>query len=610
MSDNHILKSLGKEFYFERDGSCCSSSFDSSILFETEVDHSDKVIEKLSHLCLSDSLSDVTLSIDGNKLPAHKMVLASRSEYFKNLFNSGMKESVSCEIVLHESNLDAFKVCLKYLYTGKIDFHSISIDTAIDIFVISNKYAFEDLEDLCTKYFKLHIEEKTICSILMVCLAYDLKEVENMALRFIDKHGSAILALPEFMHLAGPCVESIISRNSFLVDEEDIFHAVERWLAVSEDRLFYKETLIKHIRLSLLSMDCLLGPIRNSNLFAANDILDAINEKYGTSYTNLNHRCFIKPEYDVMMSGYHVVTGDNPSKLTTLASYPQKVECEKKATGHVITPTSEGIIIQFNDKFLINNIKFRLLDHDQRYFSYHIEVSVDGKDWVKVVNHDKYHCRGIQNVFFDKRAVKYVRVRGTFSSMLNLFQILTFRASYTLNPRKVDKITGLIIPERSIATTTESALVIEGVSRTRNALLNGNYEDYDWDNGYTCHQLGSGSITIQFPQPYLVDSMRLLLWDRDDRYYSYYIECSVDGKTWKQIIDKTTEECRSWQYLEFQPEEIVYVKIVGTHNSANEVFHCVHFECPSDIKNKNVDDSIPESEILNGQNVRNSNDDN
>uniref|UniRef100_A0A0K0EQX4 BTB domain-containing protein n=1 Tax=Strongyloides stercoralis TaxID=6248 RepID=A0A0K0EQX4_STRER len=607
MSDNHILRPDNKEFYLERDESCCSNSIDSSFFFETEIDHSDKVIENLSHLCFSKSLSDITLSIGETKIPAHKMVLASRSDYFKNLFNSGMKETVSCEIVLHENNIHAFKICLKYLYTGKIDFHLMPIDMAIDIFIISNKYAFEDLEELCTKYFKLNIEEKNICSLLMVCLAYDLEEVESLVLHYIDKHGNDILNLSEFLDIPGQCVENIISRNSFLADEEVIFITIQKWLLVNKERESFKDTLTKHIRLPLLSIECLFGPIRESKLFKADDILDAIKEKYEKSYSNLNHRCFVRPEYDVMLSRYQIISGDNSSKLTSLPSYSHKIECENKATGHVIGIDSEGIVIEFSNKYLINNITFRLLDYDQRYFSYHIEVSIDGKDWVKLIDYDKYNCMGVQNLFFTQRAVKFVRIRGTKASILNLFQILTFHALYTLNPRKVDPITNIVIPKKSIATTKENALVLEGVSRTRDALLNGNYDDYDWDNGYTCHQLGSGSITIAFPQPYLVSTMRLLLWDRDDRYYSYYIESSINGKVWKRIVDKTTEECRSWQNLQFEPEIVSYVKIVGTYNSANEVFHCVHFECPSNIEIKNeetetIEESISFSEDKNNTN--------
>jgi BTB/POZ domain-containing protein 9 len=55
--------------------------------------------------------------------------------------------------------------------------------------------------------------------------------------------------------------------------------------------------------------------------------------------------------------------------------------------------------------------------------------------------------------------------------------------------------------------------VIEGVSRSRNVLLNNDTKNYDWDSGYTCHQLGSGAIVVQLAQPYIIDSLRYVLMD-------------------------------------------------------------------------------------------------
>lgn len=37
---------------------------------------------------------------------------------------------------------------------------------------------------------------------------------------------------------------------------------------------------------------------------------------------------------------------------------------------------------------------------------------------------------------------------------------------------------------------------------------------------------------------------------------------------------------------------MVFIKIVGTANSANEVFHCVHFECPSQVSTDLLQKSI------------------
>ena len=65
-----------------------------------------------------------------------------------------------------------------------------------------------------------------------------------------------------------------------------------------------------------------------------------------------------------------------------------------------------------------------------------------------------------------------------------------------------------LVPSVNVAQPSFGASVIEGVSRTRNALLNGELRNYDWNSGYTCHQLGSGAIVVQLAQPYIVGAVR------------------------------------------------------------------------------------------------------
>ena len=64
------------------------------------------------------------------------------------------------------------------------------------------------------------------------------------------------------------------------------------------------------------------------------------------------------------------------------------------------------------------------------------------------------------------------------------------------------------VPSVNVATIEKSACVQDGVSRSRHALLNGDTNNYDWDSGYTCHQLGSGAIVVQLGQPFVIDSMK------------------------------------------------------------------------------------------------------
>ena len=78
--------------------------------------------------------------------------------------------------------------------------------------------------------------------------------------------------------------------------------------------------------------------------------------------------------------------------------------------------------------------------------------------------------------------------------------------------------------------------------------------------------------------------MKLLLWDIDARSYSYYIEVSIDYHNWQMVSDRRDVLCKSWQMISFSRRPVVYIRITGTYNTANEVFHCVHFECPASDK--------------------------
>ena len=66
-------------------------------------------------------LADVVLVVEGERFPAHRNVLAARSEYFRGLLLSGMQEgSGQQEISLEEVSAGAFRVVLRYLYTAAV----------------------------------------------------------------------------------------------------------------------------------------------------------------------------------------------------------------------------------------------------------------------------------------------------------------------------------------------------------------------------------------------------------------------------------------------------------------------------------------------------------
>lgn len=74
------------------------------------------------------------------------------------------------------------------------------------------------------------------------------------------------------------------------------------------------------------------------------------------------------------------------------------------------------------------------------------------------------------------------------------------------------------VPEENIATTLFSAQVIRGEMKA--ALLDGDKNNFDQDRGFTRHPIEENSshgIVVRLGKAYIINTMRLLLWDRDMR---------------------------------------------------------------------------------------------
>ncbi|RCN44737.1 BTB/POZ domain protein [Ancylostoma caninum] len=81
--------------------------------YSGEIDHTGFLSDNIGSLFLNTDFSDVVFVVDGEKFPAHKVLLAARSEYFRAMLYGGLKESDEGEIILEETNVFAFRILLK-----------------------------------------------------------------------------------------------------------------------------------------------------------------------------------------------------------------------------------------------------------------------------------------------------------------------------------------------------------------------------------------------------------------------------------------------------------------------------------------------------------------
>ena len=102
-----------------------------------EATHSEATLDKLSQLLRNEKHTDVTFTLtdeDGtcHKIPAHRLVLASQSEYFDRMLFGEMREAQpGVEIPLPDTPLEAFQLLLKYAYTGQIKISNANFPVSV-----------------------------------------------------------------------------------------------------------------------------------------------------------------------------------------------------------------------------------------------------------------------------------------------------------------------------------------------------------------------------------------------------------------------------------------------------------------------------------------------
>ncbi|RIA94083.1 hypothetical protein C1645_873664 [Glomus cerebriforme] len=118
-----------------------------------------KIIEKKSQITSTPKLllphfidffdnqyfSDIKFIFDcGSNINVSKIILVSRSEYFKTMFNGKWKESNESKIYIKDTKYKIFRYLLKYLYTNELD-QDLSLQDLKDLYIESD---LRDLQDL------------------------------------------------------------------------------------------------------------------------------------------------------------------------------------------------------------------------------------------------------------------------------------------------------------------------------------------------------------------------------------------------------------------------------------------------------------------------------
>jgi len=134
------------EFEYEREAS--SSQYTPSNSCDLATD--------LLKLLETSTNADITFIVQGERINAHKAILATRCEYFQRMFAAKTKENATNEVEVPDFEPDVFRGMLSFLYSG-LPPKNLA-DIALELLLASDKYGVEKLKKICEENAAIHSE--------------------------------------------------------------------------------------------------------------------------------------------------------------------------------------------------------------------------------------------------------------------------------------------------------------------------------------------------------------------------------------------------------------------------------------------------------------------
>lgn len=193
--------------------------------------HTSTLLCGLNTLRTKGLLLDVTLVADGEAFQAHRVVLASCSDYFRAMFTDAMRESRQSEICLNGVTAAGIRLLLDYAYTSRLALNLANIQ---DVLSAANHVQVVAVVEACSNYLQAQLDLENCIDIATIAETYSLSQLRQRVYRFMSGHLREFSRSPDFHRLAPQQLEYLLGCD-FPVDcpEAEVLQIVVRWLLAS-----------------------------------------------------------------------------------------------------------------------------------------------------------------------------------------------------------------------------------------------------------------------------------------------------------------------------------------------------------------------------------------
>lgn len=233
----------------------------------------------------------------GDRIPAHKLLLASGSDVFDAMFYGPLREESDIKMV--DVSADAFKEFLQFFYFSRVP---LSIENVADVMYLGKKYDVKECLLLCSNWLTIHITTDNVMSTLSLAIMYDQKQLLESCECEIRSHLTEVLQSPCFLECERQLLGHILQMDVFDFDctETELFDASMAWVkANSKQEQLTRDIVRTHlgdlfygIRFGSMSLDEFYSLLPSyERIFSDNEYNEIVQVISGL---DVQHRLFKK----------------------------------------------------------------------------------------------------------------------------------------------------------------------------------------------------------------------------------------------------------------------------------------------------------------------------
>ncbi|XP_038628488.1 LOW QUALITY PROTEIN: kelch-like protein 1 [Tachyglossus aculeatus] len=233
--------------------------------FYQAMHHAEQTFRKMESYLKQQQLCDVILIVGNRKIPAHRLVLSSVSDYFAAMFTSDVCEAKQEEIKMEGIDPNALWDLVQFAYTGCLELKEDSIENLLSAACLLQ---LPQVVEVCCHFLVKLLHPSNCLGIRAFADAQGCIELMKVAHSYTMENIIEVIRNQEFLLLPADELHKLLASDDVNVpDEETIFDALMLWVKYDmQRRCSDLSMLLAFIRLPLLPPQ-ILADLENHTLF-------------------------------------------------------------------------------------------------------------------------------------------------------------------------------------------------------------------------------------------------------------------------------------------------------------------------------------------------------